>query len=175
MLMDVYEHQISKITERYDRLGLNYRAGNESKDFLLKKEMISFEDVSIKNGRIKILKIADNGKDYLREQGVYIHDVKKYGSNTHQYWIDEVAKFLSSKGYEVEVEKDGIDVVALKDGKKFAFEIETGKSDVTKNIEKCLALGFDKIYSVMLEKELVEKYRDKFDSGKMEVVYVKDF
>jgi len=175
MLMDVYEHQISKITERYDRLGLNYRAGNESKDFLLKKGMISFEDVSIKNGRIKILKITDNGKDYLREQGVYIHDVKKYGGNTHQYWIDEVAKFLFGKCYEVEIEKDGVDVVAVKDDKKFAFEIETGKSDVIKNIEKCLALGFDKIYSVIIEKERIEKYRDKFDSEKVEVVYVKDF
>ena len=175
LLMDVYEHPISKIIDRYNRLGLTCRAGNESKDFLLKKEMISFEDISTNNGRIKILKITDNGKDILRDIGVEIKDVKKFGDGIHRYWVNEVANNLVKNGFNVEVEKDNIDVVAFKDVKTFAFEIETGKSDVVKNIEKCLAFGFDKIYSIMIEKELVEKYRDKFDSEKVEVVYVKDF
>ena len=107
--------------------------------------------------------------------GVEIKEVKKHGGNAHQFWIGEVAKFLVEKGYKTEVENNGVDIVACKDGKKFAFEIETGKSDVVGNINKCLLKGFDKIYSLVLERELVEKFQAKVHSEKVGVVYVKDF
>ncbi len=41
-----------------------------------------------------------------------------------------------------------VDLVASKDGKRIAIEIETGKSDVDRNVRKCKQAGFRKIISV---------------------------
>ena len=95
--------------------------------------------------------------------------------NILRYWVNEVAGHLKKSGYDAEVEKDGVDVVAVKDGKKIAYEIETGKSDEIGNINKCLMKGFDRIYSLVLEKEMIEKLQEKVQLNKVEVVYVKDF
>ena len=39
----------------------------------------------------------------------------------------------------------------------------------------CLLKGFDRIYSIVLDQGLVEKFMDKVQSEKVEVVCVKDF
>lgn len=36
-----------------------------------------------------------------------------------------------------------VDIVASKDGKRVAIEVETGKSDVEGNVKKCEEAGFD--------------------------------
>ncbi len=48
-----------------------------------------------------------------------------------------------------------IDLVAYLNGKKIAFEIETGKNSrkqIQQNIEKCLNAGVDKVYVVAVNK-----------------------
>jgi len=41
-----------------------------------------------------------------------------------------------------------VDILAVKNGKQIAFEIETGKSDVLRNIKKCYKAGLDRIVIV---------------------------
>jgi hypothetical protein len=51
----------------------------------------------------------------------------------------------------VKTKKRAIDLVACKDGRKIAFEIETGKntsSQIATNISKCLASGVDHLYLI---------------------------
>jgi hypothetical protein len=38
--------------------------------------------------------------------------------------------------------------MATRDGKQIAFEIETGKSDASANIQKCLSMGIEKVIVV---------------------------
>jgi len=71
----------------------------------------------------------------------------------HQYWKKKVSDKLHSQGYTVHEEYPigggkAIDLVAEKDGKRIAIEIETGKSDVEGNIRKCLANGFEDVWVV---------------------------
>jgi len=41
-----------------------------------------------------------------------------------------------------------VDILAVKNGKRIAFEIETGKSDAAANVQKCLDGGIDKVVVV---------------------------
>jgi len=79
----------------------------------------------------------------------------KAGSWEHEYWKHRVGEYYRKKGYRVTFEyKIGsgmsVDVVAEKDGKKIAIEIETGKSDSIYNIRKDLEAGFAAVWVVAL-------------------------
>jgi predicted RecB family endonuclease len=50
-----------------------------------------------------------------------------------------------------------VDVLAVKDGKTIAIEIETGKSNVVRNVKQDLLSGFDKVIVVATDKEALGK------------------
>ena len=66
-----------------------------------------------------------------------------------------------------------VDLVAMKDGKKLAIEVETGKSDAVYNIKKDLEAVFDKVICVgtdwEVKKKILEEFRriDKRNSEKV--------
>lgn len=73
----------------------------------------------------------------------------------HEYAKFKVGEYFRKIGYWVTFEyKIGegktVDVVAEKDGKKIAIEVETGKSDVIYNIKKDLEAGFEKVFCICL-------------------------
>jgi hypothetical protein len=77
----------------------------------------------------------------------------RLGGAEHQYWKEKVAAKFRECGYAVQKEYpigEGktVDLVARKDGKTIAIEIETGKSDAVANIRKCLGAGFSNVLSV---------------------------
>ena len=68
-----------------------------------------------------------------------------------------VAKQYRQKGYKVEEEvplgdAKAVDLVASKDGRRIAIEVETGKSDVEGNVKKCEQAGFNKVVSIHTKK-----------------------
>ena len=83
----------------------------------------------------------------------------KSGYWEHEYWKQKVGEQYRRKGYEVTFEYkigDGksVDLVADKDCKRIAIEIETGKSDSIYNIRKDLEAGFDEIVILILDEKL---------------------
>ena len=50
-----------------------------------------------------------------------------------------------------------VDAIAVKDGKKIAIEIETGRSDPIYNIRKNLDYNFDLIHCLTLNRKLKDK------------------
>ena len=50
-----------------------------------------------------------------------------------------------------------VDVVAIKEGEKIAIEIETGKSNVVRNVQQDLIAKFDKVLVVATDKKAFEK------------------
>ena len=50
-----------------------------------------------------------------------------------------------------------VDVVAKKDGRRIAIEVETGKSDSLYNIRKDLEAGFEEVIILCLNKDIKEK------------------
>jgi hypothetical protein len=171
-LEDVMRNRTSGISERYRRLGLSVDAGNKMKDAVLSSDFLLVSDVSTGKGRIKYLELSEKGKELLRQMGREIENGRQGGAE-HEYWKHKIAELLKSQGYEVEMEKavgDGgaVDIVAIRDGRKVAVEIETGKSDALANIEKDLKAGFDAVVSVAINEAVAERVKaivQKSDMG----------
>ncbi len=61
-----------------------------------------------------------------------------------------------------------IDLVSYKDGKKFAFEIETGKNtkeQLIENIRKCQNENIDKLYLIATNNDAYNKIRKVLDEN----------
>ena len=81
--------------------------------------------------------------------------------STHKYWKQRIADYYKKHGYEVEIEKDGADIVVKKNDKKIAIEIETGKSNTIWNIKRNMNLGFKNIIIVATSKKIEWKIKER--------------
>jgi len=163
LLVSIVDDPLLGIAERYRKICLNPRNGNQCKQELIELGLVS--EVSIKTGkaRIKLLKLTDKGKVKIKEYGCDVSKSLRHGGVEHLYWVQKVKKKLEDKGYIVEDEfpigkGEAVDIAIV--GKKIAIEIETGKSDAVKNIRKCLDAGFE-VVSVATSKEALKKIRSK--------------
>jgi len=168
-LCDIARHPLATVTERHRRLGLSARKGTEIKWRLSKKGLVKQEKVSTPRGCVALLKLTDEGCTVLRYWGVPVRTLPKNASLEHEYWKKIVAEEYRMKGYDVGEEVnigDGkaVDLVATKDGKKIAIEIETGKSDMENNIRKCRKAGFTNVIVVPTKDLACKQFSRKIDS-----------
>ena len=107
---------------------------------------------------MKALSLTEKGKKALE---IKDSESNRHGGPEHRYWVRVIAKHLRTQGYEVTEEApvgDGktIDLVAAREGKRIAFEIETGKSDVVANVHKCLDAGMEEVVVVAVSDKIRE-------------------
>ena len=160
-MTDIYQHPLSSLVKRYERLGVNPRAGNEAKQQLLSEGLVVPKRIATATTQILLFELTVKGKTVLRDLGYQTEQQEQEGI-THLLWKTRVADWFRSRGYEVLVEEHvngKPDVIAMKDTVRAAIEIETGASDVMKNIEKNIKAGFDEIVCVATSKELEEKIK----------------
>jgi len=157
-LADIARNPISGVVARYTRIGINRYKGNQIQQRLLDKKLISWKPISTRTGRLKVLVLTDKGKNAIPD--VRVEKVfHKAGGFEHESAKLKVGEHYKKKGYTVTYEYKlpggrSVDLVAEKDGKRIAIEIETGKSDSIYNIRKDLEAGFDGVICVLL----VERY-----------------
>ncbi len=160
-LIDIGRFPVSGVTTRYTRLGWSRYQGNKIQTGLIEKGLLTMRSVSTMKGQIKVLVLTDKGKGAIKD--VRIEKVfNKNASWEHEYWKYRIGKHFKNDGYEVtyEYKLDGgkaVDVVAEKDGKRLAVEVETGKSDYVYNVKKDLACGFERIIVAVLDKLIKDK------------------
>ncbi|MGB7295228.1 MAG: DUF87 domain-containing protein [Candidatus Aminicenantales bacterium] len=160
-LIDIAKNPISGVVARYARLGINRYQGNKVQRALLDAGLISWKPVSTRKGRLKVLVLTDEGKKAIPD--VRIEKIfHKAGSWEHEYWKFRVGEHYRKKGYTVTFEYkigDGksVDVVAERDGRKIAIEVETGKSDSFYNIKKDLGVGFEEVICACLNTKVKEE------------------
>jgi len=147
-LQDIISHPLSGVVERYKRLGTSRRKGNVIKEKLLDNRIIQQVDIPTHSGKIVLIELTDMGIASLKKVGIDTINNNRWGGPEHEYWKHKIAEHYKNLGYDVRLEEPGngyTDIVVEKAGHKTAIEIETGKSDWNKNIEKNLKNGFDKI------------------------------
>jgi hypothetical protein len=176
-LEDIARFPISGVVARYVRLGLNRYQGNNLQKGLLDKGLICWRPVSTRTGRLKVLVLTDAGKMAIPD--VRVEEVfHKAGGFEHESAKLKAGEHYRKKGYAVTYEYKlpggrAVDLVAEKDGKKIAIEIETGKSDAIYNITKNSVKGFDHIVCICLTKklqtEILSILKDLLISGKTEI------
>jgi len=158
-LEDIASHPISGVVARYARLGMNRYQGNQIQNRLIEKKLITWRGVSTATGRLKVLVLTDAGKKAIPDVRVE-KAFNKNESFEHAVAKAKVAEHYRALGYEVTMEYKlpggrAVDVVAKKDGKRIAIEVETGKSDAVYNIRKDLEAGFNEIVVVALNSNIM--------------------
>jgi hypothetical protein len=174
-LIDIYKYPLAGVVKRYTRLQISKRKGNELKEKLENQQYIKTIDISTLRGRIKLFEITEKGQEIITPLGYKPKSWRK-GGVEHQYWQYKTAQFFQYKGYKVrENYRIGngkeIDIVVEKDNEIIAIEIETGKSDILANIEKCQ--GFKKVLCLVTQPELKGRLQEKVKTAT--VAFIKEF
>jgi hypothetical protein len=117
--------------------------GNRTKDSLIAKDLAFFDPVTTPTGRVKILSLTTKGVALLPQEEARTR--YRRGGATHEYWRHQLKLMLEQHGYAVQEEfpvggGHTVDLHASKGARRLSIEIETGKSDVMGNIEKCQGL-----------------------------------
>ncbi|MBU1339065.1 MAG: hypothetical protein KKD56_08360 [Acidobacteria bacterium] len=134
--------------------------------------MVYWKPVSTRKGRLKVLVLTDKGKKSISD--VKIEKIfSKRGSFEHEYAKFRIGEYYRKKGYWVTYEYkigDGktVDVVAEKDGKRIAIEVETGKSDAIYNIKKDMEAGFKEMICICLTHEVKTNIVSQLKETKMD-------
>ena len=175
-LEDALEYPDDGIRSRYMRLGLSAGTGNRLKQQLLDQGWLEDQVVELGRTRKVLLQLTPQGKEAL---GLEAGGPER-PSLVHEYWKRFYAQRFQESGYAVRLEaprtSGRVDVLAVKEDKTIAIEIETGKSDVVRNVKQDLASGFDKVLVVATDRAASEKTEkqlaqaDLLISGKVEIV-----
>lgn len=147
-LLDILDQPFSGVVERYRRLGLSRRKGSHLKDLCTERSLIQTVEIPTRSGRVILLELTEAGKRIARASGREVPGRSRWGSLEHEYWKHKATATLQKMGYAARMEEpvNGYtDIVAEKDGKRIAVEIETGKSDWRANILKNIKHGFPRI------------------------------
>jgi len=145
LLASIVEYPLMGIAERYLRIQLNPKIGNECKEKLIKDGYVREVTIKSAKGRIKLMELTQKGKQKAEELGLEVSDSGRNGGVEHLYWVMKAKEVMTDNGYEVKEEYpmgNGKTVDLAIPDKKIAIEIETGKSDAMENIRKCLKAGF---------------------------------
>ena len=129
-LEDISLNPLTGVKHRYKKLGLNPRDGTALMDSLMNKRLIAGVTVE----RNRLFDITMHGRDVMREHGLKLENSRVRGGVEHNYWLKKIQSALAGQT-RVYLEKDDIDLVAKWDETKIAVQVETGKSDIKKNIE----------------------------------------
>jgi len=153
LLLDIAEHPLSVVIERYGRLGWTAYLGTGIKRRLLERGLIEQEKVTVPNGSVTLLKLTDEGHALLSSWGIQVKALPRNASLEHEYWKELVTVHYREMGYDVQQEVSigggqSVDLVATKGDERIAIEIETGKSDTEANVRKCREAGFDETVAV---------------------------
>jgi hypothetical protein len=159
LLADIAHHPLSKTVQRYSRLGIGSKQGNQVKGKLLKKNMIKPVSINFKRVRIKLYQLTEAGENSLKEKGHKPQQARRHGSLVHLYWMEYIRSRFKKGGYDVRKEHpvgDGktVDLVVQKGKRPLAIEVETGKSDAAANVRKCLAAGFGSVIVFAVDKKV---------------------
>ena len=157
LFIDILTFPADGVKVRYKRLNMSTGSGNRLKELLVNQGWLESQTVEIGQTRKICLRLTKQASDALNLGGT----VPQHGSIQHEYWKQFYAQRFTEQGWQVALEvpriSGRVDVVARKDNRKIAVEIETGLSDYLRNIRQDLAAKYDKIIVVATNKSALEK------------------
>ena len=136
-LEDVLINPFDGVDKRGKRLGLSPREVTEIQRSLLTNGFL----VGLTIDRKRLFELSASAEDFLCSQGHEIDHSHKSQGLEHRYFVDQVSRVLRKQGWQVELEKNDIDLTALRNDQILAIEIETGSNNpgqYEKNLAKLL-------------------------------------
>ena len=170
LLEDIGLNPLAGVKERYKKLGLNPRDGTALVDSLISKGMIAGVTVD----RNKLFDITMHGRDVMRGHGLKLENSRVRGGVEHNYWLERIRSVLAGQ-MRVYLEKDDIDLVAEWDDAKMAVQVETGKSDIKKNIETLKQYDAGRKFMIATNPEALTKIQSMLTVPTIQSYLAKDF
>ena len=160
LLTDIVNHPYSGVVERYRRLKVSRRNGDSFKKVLLEQGFVEPVYIVTPSGRIVLLEVTVSAWEYLSKRGIERTGERSIEGLEHRFWKHKLAQLFENEGYTVQIEEpvNGFtDLIIGKEGKRLPVEVETGKSDWKKNVEKNLKKGFHAVVVVATNPESFQK------------------
>jgi len=170
LLANIIERPLDGVDERTKRLGIHPSTVADLHAALSQKGVIKTVNVD----RKKLFEITDHGKLIAEKSGIQIIKRSTRGGIEHTYWVYETARFLRKHEFQPVCEVNGIDIVDTEAG--IAVEIETGRSDIKKNLLKLKKSRFPRCFMLATNKTAETKIKalsKEFPS--IQILFVKDF
>jgi len=162
--------------KRYKKLGLSARLGTEYKNGLVDKGFIQPVNV---DGKM-LFDLKPKARELLSVKNIQIPRQAR-GGIEHNYWLERIKEKLKNTEKFPFKEKDDIDLVIEAYDFTWLVQVETGKSNLSKNIETLIKARADRRIMVATNKQAELKIRDILSKSSLpgkegiEVFFVKDF
>jgi hypothetical protein len=170
VLQSIADRPLDSVRDRIKRLGLHPSQISDIHETLVKAGII--REVSV--DRKKLFELTTEGRIVADEAGINVQKHPSRGGIAHTYWVDQISGFLKKLRFQPVLEHRDIDIVDPAAG--VAIEIETGKSDMHKNITKLKDSRFSKLFMLATSRTVELKLKDLAASHpSICVLYVGDF
>jgi len=175
-LSDVAARPLSTTVSRYQRLHISRRRGNAIRQSLASAGIIEAVTIATRSGQVVLYRLTDLGRTVCSSVGIELGP-RPRESLEHSFWVNRAARYFEKKSYDVVCEhpvkgNGAIDILAQGPGERIAVEVETGKSNVKKNLLKVKDAGFDRVILIATSPAAVaacRKVADSLKSGKSRV------
>ncbi|MGB6012970.1 MAG: hypothetical protein WBI57_17050, partial [Desulfobacterales bacterium] len=161
---------------RYKKLGISSREGNEYKNNLIENGYINPVQVD----RKLLYELTPKARNLLAGKNIKT-PAQARGGMEHNYWLEKIKELFKSKEGFPFKEKDDIDLVVETYDSTYMIQVETGKSNIKKNIETLLKKDCDNLIMVATNKGAERKINTILqkinlpEKEKIQVHFVKDF
>ena len=162
LLEDIKGFPLAVLSERYKRLGLSMRKGNDFKNNAVLSGLVISRRITTRKTQIILLDLTEKAKAILRQSGHEIADITE--GVEHKYWKSIISDYYRKKGFCVSVEEivnGRADIIVEKNNNRTAIEIETGNSDAVSNIRKNLKAGFNKVITAATNRAVQDKIKSQ--------------
>jgi hypothetical protein len=161
---------------RYKKLGISSREGNEYKNNLIDNGHINPVQVD----RKVLYELTPKARTLLTIKNIKTPGQAR-GGIEHNYWLEQIKELFKSKEGFPFKEKDDIDLVVETYDSTFMIQVETGKSNIKKNIETLLKQDCNNLIMIATNKDAKLKINTILqkislpEKEKIKVFFIKDF
>ena len=173
MISDIVANPFEGVVKRIKRLGVSRRKGTAALTALEARSLTKPVTLYTGNAMLKLFDLTKAGRALCHQHGLGPLSEPTEGGVEHRYWINHVDSALRTADWrtrrEYAVSTDvTVDIHAEKGDLKLAILVETGLSNVKRNIAKTVNVGYDQIWVVSNNPKVltvVERNRDKSRHG----------
>ena len=162
LLHDIRKHPNDGVDIRYRRLTFSADKGNRLKKLLLQRGLIREQKVRVGRTRRTLLRATQTEK----------RQPKRFATESlgHEFWKRQYADRYRQMGYKVSVEAPRssggrVDVLATRASESVAIEIETGKSEPVRNVQRNLLAGCTGVLVVAIDNRSLLKVERQLEAA----------
>jgi hypothetical protein len=165
LLKDIAENPFKPLSERYERFSSSYM-GNKAKNELVNQGVLIERQVRTQEGKRKLLDFTDRGREYVENDLDLEVNQQGRGSGVHRYWQHRIKEAFETAGWAAELEMFDADVYVNLHDSELVIEVAMGNNQrEIDHIEKHLDTGFDSIWVVCRNQEILEDLKQRMQEN----------